>query len=357
MIDKEAPWRELLNYRYGGFAEIFLYGEGRERLKNSSIWWRDIWSLGGENDGGWFGANISSVLGNGEELGFWKEKWIGTASLKSLYPDLYNKASLQNGNVSMMGSLNHNGWEWRFDWNETLSVDEAASEHELLNLLLPFQPHSDMEDRHRWIPSSTGIFSVKCAYLDLLNRSVLADLVDIKVHSLELMWKNNVPSKISIFGWRLLLEKLPTREALFNKGIISNNIEKRCVFCATHDQSIFHVFIQCSSSSTVWRKILTWMGLNLINSSSVQQHFLLFGDMIKSKSNKKHPHIIWLATTWCIWRWRNNLVFREDRATIFFLVNQIIYMSWFWFSGRLKSNVDISFDYWCTNPLDCLQYV
>ena len=68
-IDKEAPRRELLNYRYGGFAEFFLYGEGKERLKKSSIWWCDLWSLGGENDGGWFGANISSVLGNGKEIG------------------------------------------------------------------------------------------------------------------------------------------------------------------------------------------------------------------------------------------------------------------------------------------------
>ncbi|PNX70732.1 hypothetical protein L195_g057688, partial [Trifolium pratense] len=28
------------------------------------------------------------------------------------------------------------------------------------------------------------------------------------------LWKNNVPSKINIFGWRLLLEKLPTRASL-----------------------------------------------------------------------------------------------------------------------------------------------
>jgi hypothetical protein len=153
----------------------------------------------------------------------------------------------------------------------------------------------------------------------------MANLDDIKVHSLELMWKNNVPSKISIFGWRLLLEKLPTRDALFNKGIITTNIEKRCVFCSTHDESISHVFIHCSFSSTVWRKVLSWMGLNLINSNSIQEHFLLFGDLIKSKANKKHRHIIWLATTWCIWRLRNNLVFREDRATIFSVVNQIIY--------------------------------
>jgi ribosomal protein L30/L7E len=151
--------------------------------------------------------------------------------------------------------------------------------------------------------------------------------------------------------------KLPTNDALFNKGIITINTEKRCVLCSNQDETIFHVFIQCQFSSTVWRKILAWLGLNSISSTSVQHHFLLFGDLIKSKVNKKHRHIIWLATTWCIWRRRNNLVFRDDRATIFSTVNQIIYMSWFWFSGRLRCNVDITFDYWCTNPLDCLQII
>jgi hypothetical protein len=274
-----------------------------------------------------------------------------------MYPDLYNKSSLPKGTVSMMGSVVHNAWERIFVWTEPLSIDEAASEIELLNLLFPFQPFPDVEDRHRWIPSSAGIFSVKCAYNDLLNRAVLVNLDDTMIHSLELLWKNNVPSKISIFGWRLLIERLPTREALINKGIIINNSDNRCVLCSNHGESIFHVFVQCHFSSTVWREIFTWLGLEFINSTSVQHHFLLFGDLIKSKVIKKHRHIIWLATTWCLWRRRNNIIFRDDRPTIFSLVHQIIYISWFWFSSRLRSNVDISFDYWCINPLDCLQNI
>jgi hypothetical protein len=50
--DDEATWHVLLKFRYGSFAENFLCGEGKERLKKSSIWWRDLWSLGGEVDGG-----------------------------------------------------------------------------------------------------------------------------------------------------------------------------------------------------------------------------------------------------------------------------------------------------------------
>jgi hypothetical protein len=70
LSDVEATWHIMLNYRYGSFVDNFLYGEGKEKLKNSSIWWRDLWSLGGENDGGWFGSNISSILGDGREIGF-----------------------------------------------------------------------------------------------------------------------------------------------------------------------------------------------------------------------------------------------------------------------------------------------
>jgi hypothetical protein len=59
--------------------------------------------------------------------------------------------------------------------------------------------------------------TVKSAYMELLNMSVLVSLHDRMLVFVEMLWKNNVPSKISIFGWRLLLEKLPTREALFGK--------------------------------------------------------------------------------------------------------------------------------------------
>jgi hypothetical protein len=105
--------------------------------------------------------------------------------------------------------------------------------------------------------SSVGIFTVKGAYMELLNRSSTASSDDSMVNSLELLWKNNVPSKISIFGWRLLLEKLPTKEALFDKGIIINISDKSRVFCSNNDESIHHVFLHCTMSSTVWRKIFT----------------------------------------------------------------------------------------------------
>jgi hypothetical protein len=84
------------------------------------------------------------------------------------------------------------------------------------------------------------------------------------------------------------------------------------------------------------------MGLDLIRTDTIQQNFIMFGELLKGKINKRFRHIIWLATTWCIWRSSNILV-----------VDQIIYMSWFWYSGRVRSNVDFPFSTWCNNPLAC----
>jgi hypothetical protein len=74
-----------------------LCNEGLEDLKFASIWWRDLWSIGSEDEGSWFGNNISNVLGDGKEIGFWKEKWIRKSYLCALFPNLYNKYGQQVG--------------------------------------------------------------------------------------------------------------------------------------------------------------------------------------------------------------------------------------------------------------------
>jgi hypothetical protein len=46
-----------------------------------------------EDDGGWFGCNVRSVLGDGKEIGFWKQKWIGAVPLRVLYLTLFSKST------------------------------------------------------------------------------------------------------------------------------------------------------------------------------------------------------------------------------------------------------------------------
>jgi hypothetical protein len=350
-----------LQFRYGDLAGNLLRQEGRDGLKHASIWWRDIWRLGCEEDGGWFSSNISSIIGDGGDIGFWKEKWMGTLPLRDLFPELFSKTTQPDGFVAQMGSWDDEVWTWNLGWNAALTGTEIEKASYLLTLLNSVQPKRNERDKRRWIAHTAGLFSVQSAYTVLMtnhvhsNNNDLAALDDDKVLALQKLWKNNVPSKVSIFGWRLLLEKLPTRESLFHKGIITSTQERHCVFCFNWEENIDHIFMTCQVTANIWRAVLKWMGSNVTIVGTVQQHFLLFGDLIKGKHSKSVKHIIWLATTWCIWRKRNNIIFRGENMNVPSLVDQIIYISWLWFISHIETRAILVFSDWCFNPLNCIQ--
>jgi hypothetical protein len=351
--DREAPWYELLHFRYGSFAANFLLEDGKEGLKNASIWWRDIWKLGSGAEGGWFGRNISSCLGDGNDITFWKEKWFGPSPLRDAYPDLFVKTENPNVLVSQMGSWIDNSWIWSFEWKANLITTEIVAAQELLSLLHSVQPKHDERDRRKWVAHTAGFFSVKSAYSALENSPFSQANGSNSTGIYKDLWSNNVPSKVSIFGWRLLIERLPTRDALYRKGIITNNHERSCVFCSREVEDIHHVFFNCYMSQQIWNHVFRWLGTNYIPFVDIQNHFTLFGELFKGSKFKRYRQIIWLATTWSIWRKRNNIIFRGDFINVSTLLDQIIYISWYWYIGRGGFNSSSTFSDWCNNPLDC----
>jgi hypothetical protein len=97
------------------------------------------------------------------------------------------------------------------------------------------------------------------------------------------------------------------------------------------------------------------MGVNPISFVNITNHFTLFGGLLKGSHYKKFRHLIWLATTWSIWRKRNNIVFRGEFVNTSSLVDQIIYIAWFWLISRGGLSTSVTFSDWCRNPLCCFQ--
>jgi hypothetical protein len=66
------------------------------------------------------------------------------------------------------------------------------------------------------------------------------------------------------------------------------------------------------------------MGVNIIRFIVGWHHFSVFGKIVKGKGCARICHLIWLATTWSIWRLGNNIMFRGAYANVSVLVDQIV---------------------------------
>ncbi|PNX61621.1 cysteine-rich receptor-like protein kinase, partial [Trifolium pratense] len=160
-----------------------------------SLWWRDVVGVGGKDEDCWFPSQVSSKVGNGKAISFWKEKWFGATPLRDLFPSLFAKELHKDCVVSDIIQLDNFELNWTRDWLTSLTHAESVEKAELEHLLFGLVLQSDIADRWRWNTDVTDILT-----------------------ALHKLWKNNVPSKVGVFGWRLLLDKLPTRANLASKG-------------------------------------------------------------------------------------------------------------------------------------------
>src|SRR3954470_19418924 len=88
-----------------------------------------------------------------------------------------------------------------------------------------------------------------------------------------------------------------------------DNLKKRhlnkpedCVFCS-EDESIDHLFFQCLVAKQVWNIISQFFGFAIGNDYlSVAKNWIL---------NKKHAVLnsVCSAVLWCLWKFRNDLIF------------------------------------------------
>ncbi|PNY12620.1 hypothetical protein L195_g009254 [Trifolium pratense] len=91
----------------------------------------------------------------------------------------------------------------------------------------------------------------------------------------KLIWHSQVPLKVSIFAWCLLRDRLPTKTNLVTRGIISHAAQL-CVFGFGEAESTNHLFISCGTFGSLWALVCSWIGISVVDSTSLRDHFVQF---------------------------------------------------------------------------------
>lgn len=146
----------------------------------------------------WFEEQLARKVGNGRDILFWTDLWLGDWNLCDKFPRLFS-VSTQQG-CWVCGSMEIGTGD--FNLRRELRDFEADMLHQLPSSLRLVVPSINTSDRWVWQSEPEGVYSVKSAYDYLLARS--AGPTDYTFLNL---WSLRAPSNMVVFAWKVLLDR------------------------------------------------------------------------------------------------------------------------------------------------------
>lgn len=167
---------------------------------------------------------------------FWHDRWLGDIPLRLKFPRLFDLAVEKDCSVgNMEGSgwgIDGEAWVWRrrlFAWEKEESVRECSIL--LHNVILQDTVH----DTWRGLSDPIHRYTVQGAYrfITTTEDMVVMSLVDD-------IWHKHVPLKVSLFVWRFLRNRIPTKDNLAIRGV---PLLRTCrVRLSVNVMSLYHIY-------------------------------------------------------------------------------------------------------------------
>jgi hypothetical protein len=74
------------------------------------------------------------------------------------------------------------------------------------------------------------------------------------------VWNGLIPLKVSVLEWRIMQNRIPTKDNLVKRGVLIES-QKLCTFGCGKDENVSHVFNECKLAEEVWQQILNWLNI------------------------------------------------------------------------------------------------
>jgi len=101
-----------------------------------------------------------------------------------------------------------------------------------------------------------------------------------------------LPLKVSIFAWRLLRDRLPTKSNLVIRDIISSE-SRFCVFGCGQVEFFQHLFLTCNTFGSPWQLMRSLIGFSGADTQVLSDYFSQFINSICGlKARRSFLHLI-----------------------------------------------------------------
>ncbi|XP_058749849.1 uncharacterized protein LOC131622838 [Vicia villosa] len=249
-----------------------------------------------------------------------------------------------------MGGWGNGGWIWGDFGLE--GNNHSVDVGELRNFVDGSEGRNEGRDGVEWFYNEETDFSVASCYSFLLKRLTPFGPPNKSDEAFGLLWKLEVPFKIKAFGWRLFLNRLPTKDLLLLRGISLPLDNIACSFCGVDLEKCRHTFFVCGVVKRIWNDIASWVGMgNMVEDECLPSFMEWHSFFIFKKVKRCKLGVVWLAVTWCLWLARNGACFRNDGWSVNNIVWNIKFTVWRWSFCGIITVTNYNFYDFCKDPL------
>ncbi|GLT26719.1 hypothetical protein SLA2020_017650 [Shorea laevis] len=339
--EDQCLWKRVLVDKYYGGGNAWDITQ--IQVRNVSTLWRNIVALGNEGMVGSrvFRDGFSWKLGLGDKIKFWWDSWVGTEPLHISFPRLLNLANNRDATITEVGHLLNASWIWKNEWRHEPFGRERNKEQRLKGILMDGIVMNSQPDQRIWSFDHVNGYSAGKAYSLFINQNGI-----LEPRICKRLWGGLIPTKISCFGWRLLLNGLPTKVGLLKRGITLEEIETTCCICNRDSEDENHPFVKCPMVQSLCMRCYKWWGICLSLPNSVSTLCDTHNIGIKNLVKANVWFLIFLVVAWSIWFSRNSIVYNSqqwDEDRVFDLIQRRTFA---WIRGRSTHTV-FPFAHWC----------
>nr|GEW78733.1 RNA-directed DNA polymerase, eukaryota [Tanacetum cinerariifolium] len=242
----------------------------------------------------------------------------GEVALKVLYKRLYALEMCKS--ISVAEKMSHPSLSHSFRRMPRGGVKQENYRllcSKVADLVLP-----NISDRWCWSLEGSQEFSVKSSRI-LIDNTILP-----KAEFLT-RWLRVVPIKVNVHAWRVCLDKLPTRANLSLRGMDIPSIA-----CPIWIEDVSHLFFQCDMARGISDLLCRWWNISQSSARSYGEWCVWFASLRLGSRLKSILEGVFSVAWWCIWKFRNQLLFSSQSPRKNVIFDDIVMLSFTWSHAR-----------------------
>ncbi|XP_022032257.1 uncharacterized protein LOC110933335 [Helianthus annuus] len=284
---------------------------------------------------------IKGKVGNGVDIRFWIDIWVGDLLFWERWPKLFGLELFKLCRVAERLDITRGNGVFKWQWSRQPVSDQELKEWKECCEVLSMVRLSVGKDAWIWSGDSQKGFSVKD-----VKSALLKDRGNC--HPPDFSWCKWVLIKCNIMNWRGNLDRLPSRVNLRKRNVVLSS--SMCPLCDETEESVEHLFTACSVALRVWSAFSKWCNIPPL-------YLFEFKDILEIhkfiKCSKKEEKIVYglaLITSWCIWKERNEVVFNQKNCDPKDIIWELKARSFAWVRNRFSCK-SIRWSDWYKYPL------